>query len=137
LLAGCGGGGSKRPSYDLGGGWKVSWTKDGANATIAKNGNAVDAGGITLRPLGPARGGTAAAIPQVAVEIGAPAGSSVQYALLVDGTPLDVKTGRFGTKLTLYGAPASSLSPGRHVAVAAAETGPSTAAAVAWPFTVR
>jgi hypothetical protein len=135
VLAGCGGGGAKEPSWDLGGGWKLSWTAAGSDARIEKDGKPVDAGGIRIGILGPKRGATVGAIPQVAVEVQAPQ-AVTQVAVLVDGTPLDVKSGSFGTATTVYGAPASSLSPGRHVAVAAAQVGES-AAAVAWPFTVR
>lgn len=136
-LAGCGGSsGPKRESYDLGGGWKVVWAPDGGSAQVEQDGKAVDAGGVRIRPLGPEPGSTAAAIPQVAAELEAP--QAIQnYTILLDGSPLDLKEGGLTrTRITVYGAPASSLSSGRHVVVAAVRVGVS-AAARAWTFTVR
>ena len=134
VLAGCGG--AKQPSYDLGGGWKVSWRADGTDARIQKDGKDVSTGGIRLRVLGPKRGETVGTIPQVAVEIARASDGALQNSVLVDGAPLDVKSAQYGKRVTLYGAPASSLSPGRHVAVAAVAVGES-GAATAWAFTVR
>lgn len=135
-LAGCGGGSSSGKSRDLGGGYVVHWQADGSGARVTKDGEAVAAGGIVLRPLGPEPGETAASIPQVAAEIRASADIS-DYALLLDGEPLDVKSGGLTQRrITIYGAPASSLSSGRHVVVAVARAGDS-AAARGWAFTVR
>jgi hypothetical protein len=149
LLAGCGG--SSKPSvpegfpagakvqvHDLGGGWKIVWATGGARsyAAVERDGKRVAPGGLTVRVLGPDAGEQVGSIPQVAAAIKAP--SSVEdYTLLVDGTPLDAKSGGLSQRdISVYGAPSSSLSPGRHVAVAAARAGGS-AAATAWTFTVR
>jgi hypothetical protein len=135
VLAGCGGGGSKLDSFDLGGGWQLVWEPDGSAARVQKDGDELPAGGIRIRPLGPDEGEPAAAIPQVAAELSAPVDIS-NYTVLLDGKPLDVKEGgNTRRRLTVYGAPASSLSSGRHVVVAAARAGGS-AAATAWGFTV-
>jgi hypothetical protein len=146
--AGCGGGsdsapagfpdGAKIESHDLGGGWKLLWTTaDGKGyAAVERDGDPVDAGGLTVRPLGPEPGETVGAIPQVAAAMKGP--SSIENTtLLVDGTPLDTKSGGLSqSDISVYGAPASSLSSGRHVVVAAARAGDS-ATAVAWTFSVR
>jgi hypothetical protein len=138
-LAGCGGGGSKVPpgyeSHDLGDGWLLLWKADGSDAKLQRNGEDVAAGGIAIRPLGPEPGETVGGIPQVAAEFSSP--RAIENAsLFVDGTALDTKEGGTTVRQTLYGAPASSLSSGRHVVVAAARAGES-AAARAWTFSVR
>jgi hypothetical protein len=142
LLAACGGGGKPSvpagyESHDLSGGWSIVWKQDGTQAHVEKDGAKVGAGGLHLRALGPEPGESGAApIPQVAVEIEAPAAIS-DYTVLLDGSPIELKSGGLTQKrITVYGAPASSLSSGRHVVVAAARAGGS-AAATAWTFTVR
>src|SRR5437764_13929345 len=99
VLAGCGGG-SKQPSYDLGGGWKVTWAANGSSAEIQKDGKRVAQGGIRLRVLGPKRGETVGTVPQVAVEISGRPGGALQNSVLVDGTPLDLKSGGYGSRVT-------------------------------------
>ena len=139
-LAGCGGnGGPKVPagyeSHDLGDGWLLLWKADGSAAKLQRNGEDVAAGGIAIRPLGPEPGETVGDIPQVAAEFSSP--RAIENAsLFVDGTALDTKEGGSTLRETLYGAPASSLSSGRHVVVAAARAGDS-ATARAWTFSVR
>jgi hypothetical protein len=124
--------------HDLGGGWEIVWATEGETgyATMERDGDAVPATGLTLRVLGPASGETVGSIPQVAAAIKAASAIS-DYTLLVDGAPLDAKSGGLSQDdISVYGAPVSSLSSGRHVAVAAARAGES-AAATAWVFTVR
>jgi hypothetical protein len=139
VLAGCGGGSDTTAgfdSHDLGGGWEVLWKPDGSRALVQRDGDEVARDGIALRVLGPDRGETTGKIPQIAAEISATA-AIADYTLLLDGTPLDVKGGGVSPRrITVYGAPASSLSSGRHVVVAAARAGDS-AAATAWTFSVR
>lgn len=145
-LAACGGSsgpklpfpsGVKAQEHEVGGGWTVAWGSAGAKAyAVALHGKqTVAGGGLKLRVLGPEPGSTAAAQPQVAVEIRAPQPID-DSAILVDGTPLDTKGGGPTPSFqSIYGAPASTLSPGRHVAVAFARAG-DAARAVAWTFTV-
>ncbi len=149
LLAACGG--SSKPSAPqgfpagvdvqtrgLGGDWKILWATRGgrAYAAVERDGSPVAANGLTVRALGPDPGETVGSIPQVAAAIKA-ATAIEDYSLLIDGEPLDAKSGGLSQRdISIYGAPVSSLSPGRHVAVAAARAGDSGAAA-AWVFTVR
>jgi hypothetical protein len=140
-LAGCGGsGGPKVPdgyeSHDLGGGWLLLWKADGSDAKVQRDGTDLPADGISIRPLGPEPGETVGGIPQVAAEI--EARTAIENAsLFVDGTALDLKEGALSDRRkTVYGAPVSSLSSGRHVVVAAVRAGES-AAARAWTFSVR
>ena len=140
-LAGCGGsGGPKVPagyeSHDLGDGWLLLWKADGSAAKLQRNGDDVAAGGIAIDPLGPKPGEIVGDIPQVAAEFSAP--RAIENAsLFVDGTAIETKEGGLSaSRKTLYGAPASSLSSGRHVVVAAARAGDS-ATARAWTFSVR
>jgi len=133
----------------LGGGWAVAWTvgthtAEGMTETMAYavplkltagRWLAEIAPAIALRPLGPDAGEQVGSIPQVAAEIKAPE-PIVDTALLVDGTPLDAKSGGPSTRfVSIYGAPADPLAPGRHVAVAFARAG-DDAAARAWAFRV-
>ena len=148
-LAGCGGSsptlelpgapaGAEVQQRDLGGGWGVAWAASGSRAVAAALKDGEPAGGspVTIRPLGPDPGETVGRIPQVAAELAAP-GALVDYALLVDGEPLDVRGGGLTPqKITIYGAPLQGLDPGRHVVVAFARTD-DAAAARAWTFTVR
>ena len=93
------------------------------------------AGPVALTALGPRPRGTAAPIPQVAFEIKAPK-PIVDTALWVDGKPIDTKGGGpSSTYISIYGAPATPLMQGRHVAVAFARAG-TNASALAWWFTV-
>jgi hypothetical protein len=146
-LAGCGGSakappgfptGAKVESHDLGGGWAILWTSKGDRgyAAVQRDGKPVATRGLTVRVLGPKPGEQVGSIPQVAaaVKAASPIGDST---LLVDGTPIDAKSGGLSQRdISVYGAPVSSLSSGRHVAVAVARAGGS-AGAVAWVFTVR
>jgi hypothetical protein len=148
LAAGCGGGGTHGPklpfpsgveaqTHDVGGGWSVAWGSAGARAyAVALHGKTVvRSAAMKLRVLGPVDGSTAAAQPQVAAEIRAPA-SIDDSTLLVDGTPIDTKGGGPSPSYqSIYGAPAAPLAKGRHVAVAFARAG-DAARAVAWTFTV-
>lgn len=73
-------------------------------------------GKVKITILGPH--GTAAAIPQVAVEMKAP-GALVEEGLWVDGTELLEKGGGLKPNdKTIYGAPATKLAKGMHVAIA-------------------
>jgi hypothetical protein len=133
-----------------GGDWAVAWTRaqrtvEGMQefaayaVALRRSGSrwlAEIAGPVKLRPLGPEPGGVGASIPQVAAEIKAPK-PIVEAAIWVDGQPIDYKSGGPSTRyISMYGAPAKPLPPGRHVAVAFARAG-ATASAVAWTFTVR
>jgi hypothetical protein len=137
-------------SRGAGAGWAVAWTSADRVAegqqefaayavALRRSGSrwlADIAGPVQLRPLGPEAGADAAATPQVAVEAKAPHAIE-EAALWIDGQPVDVKSGGPSTRyISVYGAPAEPLEPGRHVAVAFARAG-TTASAVAWPFTVR
>jgi hypothetical protein len=151
LLAGCGGSGSPaKPELpgapaglevqqrDLGGGWGAAWASAGTKAYAAalQDGKVVAGSAVKLRPLGPDQGERTGTIPQVAAELSAPK-ALVDYALLLDGEPLDVRGGGLTPeKISIYGAPAAPLDPGRHVVVAFARTD-DAANAVAWTFTVR
>lgn len=149
LVAGCGGS-SKQPlpegfpagagvqTRDLGGGWTVLWATQAGRgyAAVRRDGKEVAAGGLTVRVLGPQPRETVGRIPQVAAALEGPS-SIDDYSLLVDGEPLDAKSGGLTRRdISVYGAPASSLSSGPHVAVAVARAGAS-GAATAWTFTVR
>ena len=91
--------------------------------------------GVTITILGPDPGDRRApALPQVAMEIHAHS-PFVESALWVDGTELEEQGGGTPTNGTIYGAPAHTLRPGRHVAVGYART-TTSAAAVAWSFDV-
>jgi hypothetical protein len=130
--------GAQLERHDLGGGWEIVWATEGQRgyAAVEREGDVVPATGMTVRVLGPRPGETVGTIPQVAAAIEASSSIS-DYTLLVDGTPLDAKSGGLRQDdISVYGAPVSSLSSGRHVAVAAARAGES-AAATAWVFTVR
>jgi len=135
-------------SRRVGGNWAVAWTSgthtaEGTTEFMAyavalrlQGGRwlASIAGPVQLNPLGPDDGAEASAQPQVAVEIKADE-PIVDTALLVDGTPIDTRGGGPSTDyISIYGAPAEPLEPGRHVAVAFARAGTS-AAARAWWFT--
>jgi hypothetical protein len=148
-LAGCGGSssklelpgapdGAKVQQRDLGSGWGVAWATSGSHAVAAalKDGKLAGDSPVTIRPLGPDQGERTGKIPQVAAELAAPT-ALVDYALLLDGEPLDVRGGGLTPqKISIYGAPTQWLDPGRHVVVAFARTD-GAAKAAAWTFTVR
>ena len=92
-------------------------------------------GRVKIAILGPKPGSVAPSLPQVAAELRAPK-PLVESGLWVDGKELVVKGGGTPTRATIYGAPASDLAPGRHVAVAYGRTD-STGSARAWSFRVR
>ena len=74
-------------------------------------------------------------IPQVAAALSA-GGDLVESALWVDGVELLEKGGGLTpTSGTIYGAPATALTRGRHTAIAYARTA-THALAVAWTFSV-
>lgn len=145
-LAACGGSsapklpfpaGAKAERHDVGGGWSVAWASAGGKAyAVALHGSQiVRSAGVRLRVLGPDPGSTAGAQPQVAVEIRAPQAID-DSTILVDGTPLSTNGGGPSPSYqSIYGAPASSLGSGTHVAVAFARAG-GDARAVAWTFRV-
>ena len=145
-LAACGGSsapklgfpaGVKAETRDVGGGWQVAWGSAGSQAyAVALHGKqVVRSQALKLRVLGPDPGSAAASLPQVAVEIRAPT-SIEDSTILVDGQPLDTKGGGPSPNyVSIYGAPASALSAGRHVAVAVARSG-ELGRAVAWTFQV-
>ena len=137
-------------SRRVGGSWAVAWTSgthtaEGTTEFMAYAVALQQVGGrwlasiggpVRLDPLGPDEGAEASAQPQVAVEIKADE-PIVDTALLVDGTPLDTRGGGPSSDyISIYGAPAEPLEPGRHLAVAFARAGTS-AAARAWWFTTR
>ena len=78
-------------------------------------------GRVKIAILGPKPGGVAPSLPQVAAELRAPK-PLVETGLWVDGKELVVKGGGAPAQATIYGAPASDLAPGRHVAVAYGRT---------------
>jgi hypothetical protein len=137
-------------SRGAGPGWAVAWTSGDRvgegrrefaayGVALRRSGSrwlAEIGGPVQLRPLGPDPGSAVGTIPQVAVELRAPRAIE-DASLWVDGQPVDYKSGGPSTRyVSIYGAPAAPLEPGRHVAVAFARAG-TTASAVAWPFTVR
>lgn len=88
---------------------------------------------VKISILGP--NGTAAAIPQVAAEVKAPA-AIVEDALWVDGKELLEKGGGLHPNdQTMYGAPDVALSKGTHVVIAYGRTATS-GTAVRWTFRV-
>ena len=89
-------------------------------------------GKVKITILGPQPGSHADALPQVAIGITAPE-AFVESGLWVDGRELLEKGGGSATKGTIYGAPATRLAPGRHVAVGYARTATS-GTAIAWVF---
>jgi DNA-binding transcriptional ArsR family regulator len=89
---------------------------------------------VKVRILGPDPGTKAAPVPQIAAELVAPA-PLAESGLWVDGEPLEVKGGGTPRRGTIYGAPASPLAAGTHVAVAYGRTA-DTGTAVAWTFRV-
>lgn len=159
-LAGCGSGGSKQaatttapaakppsPARVLGPGARTLYV-GGDWAVVVRRRTAVAAhlvGGVwhadrskrvKIDVLGPAAGTVAPRLPQVAVELHAPA-RFVETGLWVDGRELLEKGGGLRpTNVTIYGAPGKHLTPGTHVAVAYGRT-KLTGTAVAWAFRVR
>jgi len=160
-LAGCGGGKHAAatttasaapkpppsPARVLGGGARTLY-EGGAWAVVLRGHTAVAAhlvGGawkadrsrrVRIAILGPDPGTTAARLPQVAVELRAPA-RLVEEGLWVDGRELLEKGGGLRpTNLTVYGAPDKPLAPGTHLAVAYGRT-QTTGTAIAWTFRVR
>jgi hypothetical protein len=90
---------------------------------------------VHISILGPHPQTKAASTPQVAAELFGNA-PLVESALWIDGQELLEKGGGLTPKRgTIYGAPASPLAKGTHVAVAYARTA-NHAAAVAWTFRV-
>ena len=93
-------------------------------------------GTVQIRILGPKPDSTGnPQIPQVAAALSA--GSDLaESALWVDGAELLEKGGGLTpTKGTIYGAPATALTPGKHTAIAYARTA-TNALAIAWTFSV-
>jgi hypothetical protein len=93
-------------------------------------------GTVKIEVLGPQPGSSGnPRTPQVAAALSA-ATNLVESALWVDGVELLEKGGGLTpTKGTIYGAPASPLTKGRHTAIAYARTA-THAFAVAWTFSV-
>ncbi len=118
-----------------GGGWAVVLAGRTARALRLTGGSwRPDTSGLVkISILGPH--GIAAAKPQVAAQLSAPA-PLVESALWVDGTELLEKGGGLTpNRGTIYGAPNAPLARGRHVAVAYGRTA-GHATAVAWSFRV-
>lgn len=118
-----------------GGDWAV--VLDGVKATafhrVAGGWRPDTTAAVTVRVLGPH--GSAAALPQVAVELSAKR-PLIESGIWVDGREIPVKGGGLtATRGTIYGAPDASLAVGTHVAVAYARTA-EHATAVAWSFRV-
>jgi len=118
-----------------GGDWAV--VLDGTHATafhrVAGTWKPDTSRAVKIRILGP--DGKVAPTPQVATELTA-AKPLIESGMWVDGTELLVKGGGLTrTKGTIYGAPATPLAKGTHVAVAYARTA-HHATAVAWSFRV-
>ena len=90
-------------------------------------------GAVKLEILAP--NGTAASIPQVAVQMTAHA-HLIEEGLWVDGVELIEKGGGLTPeKVTVYGAPAKKLGKGTHTAIAYGRTD-THGTAVTWTFTV-
>ena len=134
-LAGCGGGGGAKPLYESGD-WRVVVDHGKATAEHRSGGSwqPDTTGAVQVTILGPRDGATAAAIPQVAAELVSHT-PLVESALWVDGTELLEKGGGSPTRGTIYGAPATALAKGTHVAVAYARSA-THATAVSWSFRV-
>ena len=133
-LAGCGGSSHGMTLY-AGGDWKV--VLDGTKATafhqVAGTWKPDTSGAVKIRILGP--DGSVAPTPQVATELSAKQ-PLIESGMWVDGKELLVKGGGLtSTKGTIYGAPATPLMKGTHVAVAYARTD-THGTAVAWSFRV-
>ena len=136
-LAGCGGSSTSGQTLYAGGDWKV--VLDGGKATafhqVAGTWKPDTTGAVKIKILGPDPGSTAAATPQVAAELSATK-PLIESGMWVDGHELTAKGGGLTpTKGTIYGAPDTPLTKGKHVAVAYARTA-EHATAVAWTFTV-
>jgi hypothetical protein len=119
-----------------GGKWAVV-LKDGAATVVhlAAGSWRPDASNrVTIEILGPKPGSKAAALPQIAAQLTAPAPGLAESGLWVDGKALEVKGGGTPRRATIYGAPAKPLDGGRHVAVAYGRTS-GTGTAKAWSFT--
>jgi ABC-type glycerol-3-phosphate transport system substrate-binding protein len=146
-LAGCGGSSKQTMTTDAaappgpgttlyaGGDWAV--VLDGEHATafhrVAGAWKPDTSGAVKIKILGP--DGSVAATPQVAAELSA-SKPLIESGMWVDGQELTAKGGGLTpTKGTIYGAPGSPLTKGKHVAVAYARTN-DHATAVAWSFTV-
>jgi hypothetical protein len=93
-------------------------------------------GTVRIRILGPKPGSKGnPRIPQVAAALSA-GGDLAESALWVDGVELLEKGGGLTpTRGTIYGAPATALTRGRHTVIAYARTA-SAGFAVAWTFSV-
>ena len=91
-------------------------------------------GRVKIEILGPEPGSKAAALPQIAAQLTAPASGLVESGLWVDGLALAVKGGGSPRRATIYGAPAKPLHAGKHTAVAYGRTS-GTGTARAWSFT--
>lgn len=117
------------------GAWAVVVSGQTARALHLTGGSwrADTSGAVKVSILGPH--GTAAATPQVAAELSAKS-ALVESGLWVDGVELQEKGGGLTpTRGTIYGAPASPLGSGPHLAVAYGRTN-GHATAVAWSFRV-
>ena len=118
-----------------GGDWAVVAKGTTAIAAHLVNGTwkADRSGVVKLDILAPH--GKAAATPQVAVEMKAPA-ALIEEGLWVDGVELLEKGGGLTPEnKTIYGAPEGKLTPGTHTAIAYGRTD-THGTAVAWTFTV-
>jgi hypothetical protein len=93
-------------------------------------------GAVKIDILGPQPGQTVTPIPQVAIQMTAKR-PLIESGLWIDGAVLDVKGGGIKPEQgTIYGAPATKLSPGVHRAVGYGRTD-THGTAVAWTFEVR
>jgi hypothetical protein len=118
--------------------WAVVQSSGGgtAHAVVFRwNGHAWEADQakqVKVDILGPQPDSTAAAIPQVAIEISSKL-PFVDSGLWIDGKELFEKGGGSPTRGTVYGAPTKALKPGTHVAVGYARN-IANGTAVAWVF---
>ena len=135
-LAGCGKSSHATTLY-AGGDWKV--VLDGVHATafhqVAGTWKPDTSGAVQIRILGPAANSSVAPTPQVATELSAKQ-PLIESGMWVDGQELLVKGGGLTSTVgTIYGAPATPLTKGTHIAVAYARTD-AHGTAVAWSFRV-
>jgi hypothetical protein len=138
LVAGCGGGGGKKPlTLYTSNGWTI--TLDGSKAMlyhyVGRKWVVDRSHAVKIAILGPDPNKVAPNPPQVAIGMHSKQ-PLVESALWVDDLHLFEKGGGSPTNGTIYGAPANPLDPGTHLAVGYARTAYG-GTVVAWRFRVN